>query len=395
MKKLIIVIMLLLYVNVSVAAPSYFHVTSTGADTKTGATWATAMDMAAFDAELEDNAEAGDVFFIKGPSTFSLTEDLNSSAKDGTSLLPIKIIGVLAATSNEGAAVVASDYAYSTDRPLLDCDDGAAAEWDSTIGDYYVFRNIRVISDDSYGLQCGTYGIIENCLFTQTSGSQYEATNGGVGSRWISCEMTGSSGDGIHAGGSGIRIANCYIHDVVNGINGAAAYGTVLNTIIDTTTIGMDLVSNNSWTIYGNAFYACTTGIAATDSEGNLIVNNIFDECTKPGDWATANQAYNWWDYNSMDGDSGSVENVTVGENVIDVDIALDDPTGSPGDFTLDSTATAVEGVGLMPYISGQVDIGVAQVSYDKNIGVDQDDISAAGGTTTNIKSADKSGGKQ
>jgi len=65
MKKFLIICLLFLFPSVCFGAADDYYVTTTGAGDKSGTEWAKAFDLAAFETDVEANAESGDRYFFK------------------------------------------------------------------------------------------------------------------------------------------------------------------------------------------------------------------------------------------------------------------------------------------------------------------------------------------
>lgn len=311
-------------------AAATMYVTAAGAGDKSGSSWANAMGLAEWETDVENSAEAGDVYYVE-EGTYTLTGAW-STALDGSTTAMISIIGVLSGTSNEPP--VFSDHATGANRPLI-----AAGANSFTFDDYWHIENLRVTTTSGTGLRADTSARIVNCKSYNSSGTAdreaiYITSNY---SRAIACEAQSDNGTAIYLGTYGSAIA-CYAHDSDEGID-VGSYGAVALCVLDTCVIGVIAGAGNAYVILNNTFYTCTTGLSATTSNSVIVLNNIFDECTTPANWSTAEYKSNWFDYNSWDGDKSSNTNVTAGNHSIDTDITL----GNPGndDFSITTASDA------------------------------------------------------
>lgn len=264
----------------------YRYVTPAGAGVKDGTTWAKAMGEAEFETSLEGSAVADYIYFIAG-GTYTFNSSYDSSARDGTGLLPIAIIGVKAGTTNEGANIVYSDWARADgDRPFFDC--GA---YQFKIGDYYTIRNIYFQGSIANTVNAGVYCLFENCKFDQdvAVGTDAYVLLTGSYCAVINCKFTSAKGRGIFAGGYN-RISYCYFNfpDTTYGIgiNVTSVVTFVSNNIFNACYVGLYL----NQTFYGhviqnNTFYACiwaTYGVSTgTDAPFSVVLmNNLYEAST-------------------------------------------------------------------------------------------------------------------
>lgn len=258
------------------------YVTPAGADTKTGADWAHAMGEAEFEADLEAGAEAGDIYYIKA-GTYTLDSAYDSSARAGTAVAPVSIIGVKAATTNEPP--VFADWGTwevghaADDCPLISC--GANA---CTFGGYYKIYNCYFTTTSVAGIQVGAGSVLLNCAIYNSSptGGRY-GMNGGS-SISIGCELISTNG----YAGYIVKALYSYIHDSSTGIYIGGGQANYTFNVIDTCVTGINLVSVDYATILNNTFYGVTTAVSSSDGYGTVAINNIIDTCSGDGfKWTT------------------------------------------------------------------------------------------------------------
>lgn len=298
-------------------APTYRHVTvaGSGGSPNGGTNWGDAFDFAEWISDIETNAAADWYYFVK-QDTYSFAgaplDGIDCSAVDGTYLLPIHVIGVKSGTTNVGAAVVPSDWAFNDDRPLI-----AAGAFPFLFNNYWRIFNLRVTTDHASGLKIDTGCIAWNCKVAATSTRAIH--NVGSGTRIISCEASNSGGKGIEGGSAALRVIGCYIHDCTDDIifiNNST--GVLLFNLFDTAPTGFDMSIGANHTVFGNTFYNCALAIDGTaDPVGHLYMNNIIDSSgTRGADWS-ANVGNNFWDYNNWKNNADDENNVTKGPNTL------------------------------------------------------------------------------
>lgn len=266
-------------------AAATMYVTPAGAGAKDGTTWATAFGEAEFEADLEAGAEAGDIYYVAG-GTYTLDSAYDASARDGTAVGPISIIGVASGTSAQPPTV--SDWATGDNRPLFAC---AANTF--LVGDYYKICNLRFTITTANGVQMGAGGLVFNCKSQNNSGTANRyAFFGATPSQYISCEAISDLGIGMNC----TTAIFCYIHDSATGID-ALGNSKYLFNIIDTCTTGISIASDDIVLGFGNTIYNTTTSVSATDSYADVWINNIVDTTTDGFLWTTQTNI-NFFAYN-------------------------------------------------------------------------------------------------
>lgn len=368
MKKLLILIILLI-ANVCYGAAAVMYVTVAGGGSgQTGVDWDHAFAMSDFLTDYTTAAEDGDVYYIAG-GTYSFAGNVDASGRDAAAANPIELIGVKSGTTNEPP--IASDYAHTADRPYFDCTTNSVS---FATGDYHKATGIKFVFDNTTGLNSGAYNVIEECYLENDTGtnSAYEAMTAGSYSLIIGCELKSVTNGSAIMTGTGNKLLYCYIHDSGIGINTNSSNSIIANCIFADCTVGLDLGGDYNTTVLNNIVHSCSTGITATTAYGVTLVNNIFDECsgTIPGTWTGSEIKINYYDYNSWDGDSASLNNITKGANSVDTDITPN------ADYSVPAAATTVLGTGK----SISTNEGVTDADYKVNIGVDQDDNASGGG---------------
>ena len=362
MKHLVLTIsFILLYCRLCFGAAAVMYVTVDGADTKDGTTWAKAMGLAEWETNVEGSAEAGDVYYVAG-GTYTLTNAWDT-ALSGTKTSHIKIIGVKSGTSNEPP--VFSDWAYTTDRPLI-----AAAANSFTFEDYWEIRNLRVTTTAAGGFQVDLACYIINCHSNNSSETtdRFAIYGWNYDNKYINCEAQSSVGYGIYPYHNPADIIGCYIHDCKIGIREQDKLRVIGNIIGICTDEGLTVASRVANIIINNTFYDCGTGIYGTTGTLNAFYNNIIKDCLV-GARFSADYDSNIFDYNCWD-NVNDTTNVTWGNNRVEGDPSMTEPWN--GDFTLESGSNCLDAgmqVGTNQGATGD---------YKVNIGADQNDNTAA-----------------
>jgi len=279
------------------AINAYWHVKQGGAGLKNGTNWANAADEPAMEIFLEGAVVPGDVIFVmKG--TYTLDSAIDFSARSGTAVSPIVIIGVKDTTTNVGANITYADWSrLAADRPFFDC-----VTFNFKSGNYFICRNISFQGEASYLVWSGIYNIFENCKFENDNGAssaEYGLLLGASG-YVLNCEFTSANSRGLICGGNSGVFFN-YFHDFPDAANGI---GIVTNgvtisihfNIFDNCTIGISSVSRDDCDIINNTFYETATGISETDGERWVCINNIMEGNNTAGFlWTTQTDHNFFW----------------------------------------------------------------------------------------------------
>jgi len=333
------------------AINDYFHVTAAGAGDKSGDSWANAMDEAAFKAHLEGAVVAGDVHFVKD-DTYTLDSSIDSSARSGTAVSPIVIIGVKSGTTNEGANVAYSDWSRdAADRPFFDC-----VTFKITTGDYYVLRNLSLEGSDTEVLEVGLVNIVENCKGYNDSGvANHDCLKTGTYGNVINCEIESESGDGI-AAGSYSNVSFCYIHDCDNagyaGIKISSNICDLAFNILDNCAIGISSSSRDVIQVLNHTFYGCGVDVNETNGYGWSCINNLHEGSTTDGyKWTTQTDINFFWKNHGNDARCNDMWDLVDTTTVFqDYEVSTGDPKfTTPGsDFSLqDSSPNIDNGMGI------------------------------------------------
>jgi len=277
------------------AINKYWHVASDGTgNTTEGTTWATAINCDSLMHILVNDVVAGDVFYIKS-GTYTPSGSIDFSARDGSAISPIAFIGIKATTTNEGSAIDSTDWAHTTERPLL-----ALGTNNYLTSDYCRTRNISIQGTTANNYYCGSYNTVICCKFDNNYGSAAAryGLRTSTGCIVIGCEFvsSGGYGSGLNTGGSN-RVLFNYFHDMVDGTAGVGVnVGSTVNTIAFNKfvkcRIGITSAAQSNSTYINNTFFACTTSINATTDYGVCVINNILDSSKTDGmKWGTQTDA--------------------------------------------------------------------------------------------------------
>ncbi len=306
---------------------------------------------------------AGDTIKLSA-GTHTLSGNI-AAGTAGTAVAPLYFEGVNATT---GVGPV-----YGANRPVV-----AAGAYTFIFASYYSVENVVVTTAAAAGLSGGTYSSVKNCKSTQSgSGTTKVAITIDSYSSTLFCEATGT-GTGI-SGGLYAFVYGCYVHDNVLGINVAGGGTAIVNTVIDTCATGISAASVDYLRLISSVIYNSTTlGVSATDSLGDVFLNNIISQCAVGASWTTANQLINTWEgnlWNNTDDIQGT--SVTMGASDLTLAVGTQCMNApATGDFTLT----------YAPALTAAVQIttnqGVSVAGFHWNIGVDQTDAAASGGAT-------------
>jgi len=312
------------------------YVTTTGATTKTGATWATAMDLAALKTHLDGSSSGAgdDIYMMQG--TYTAVSDWAYTALDGTSDNPWRFIGVKTGTTAEPPTQ--SDWSDKSDRPSL-----VWADYNFSFDDHWQIYNF-IGTSSLYGFRFDSNALFYNCKFTSTaaSSSLSAISCGAFDGRVIGCETITANGRGVK-GNAGVMVFNHYSHDCSIGVYVGGEACNIINSILDTcTNAGIQVSgSRNSISIINNSIYNCTDGIDILAGSNPTILSNSFSSCTNGIIHATSGQTGTFPDWNNYSGNTADVTNVTKGGNATANSPGYTDAAN--GDFTLGTSSAMRE----------------------------------------------------
>ena len=313
------------------------YVTPAGATTKTGATWATAMSIVEFEADVEGSAEAGDIYYVAG-GTYTFTGDI-LTALDGVAPDYISVIGVASGTSNEPPVYL--DWAYNDDRPLF-----SVGEYTFQVDDLWKIFNIRAEGTDSWLLRADGFAIVYNCKATNTSeaGGDHGFYGGGSYARFINCEGISTNGSAFVLS-SFSTVIYCYAHDSASGFKFTADCCSALFCIADTcSTLGISLEDEFYHNLINNTVYNCGVGISniTITSYGCIVINNIINDCTTGISWNASTEG-NFFMNNNLEGNGTEWTNPPVGIGVDHEKTTVDPQFTGANDFSLGSGSGCID----------------------------------------------------
>ncbi len=321
---------------------TYMHVTVAGAGDKSGSSWANAMGYAEFETDFEGSSAAEDIYIVK-EGTYTLTSDMAASGRNGTTTDVISVWGVKSATTNEGAAVVASDLAYGTARPLF----AGGADYGFEVGSYWELVGIRVTtSKTGRAIYINAGSKVSNCYASNTSASadQYALYANGVDNMIENNELICTNGYAAFIYDEGTTLQYNYIHDSKVGMRENARLHIFRNTF-DTCTTGISIAGRLGCCVNGNVVYNCTDGISILAGYSNHFTNNSITDCVDGV--ASATKLYtNFFDYNNWYNNTNDINGggAEKGMHATAVDPEYTDAPN--GDFSTDATS-AMRGAGL------------------------------------------------
>lgn len=347
-------------------AAANMYVTVAGAGVKDGSDWDNAFGYAEWETDVEGSVEAGDRYYIEA-GNYVFTSAL-TTATDGTAADPIQFIGVASGTSNEPPD--SSDYPTGSNRPTMTT--GA----NGFIMDNFVrFENLRFEGTGDPIANTDAGGVWKNNYGNNSSGS---GNRGGLisGDRgvMVDCEAECVNGRAIMTGPN-VLLLDCYMHDSDVGVWGLSSGLSVVNSIFNTCTTGVQSSANRQgFNIINNTFYSGTLAVDLNNQDASTVYSNIIDAYINGID--ADNPRINILDHNVYDVSGQEVVTGEQGDNKVSGDPGLTDPTGTPPDFTVGSGSNVLDaGFQFGLTITG----GALAGDYKINSGVDQDDNIAAG----------------
>lgn len=301
-------------------AAATMYVTVTGAGDKSGDSWANAMDLSAWENDVENNMETGDEYRVYS-GTYTLTNNWNTTQSGGN------VIGVQDQVG-EGTPAVGDN------RPLI-----AAGAYEFTFYGYHFFRNIRVTTAAAFGFEASIRVTYENCKVTQTStGRGFSSTSEAL---LINCEIDNAAGWGAYLGSSS-HIVGCLFTNSLYG--GYISTGSISFSIFDTCTVGAILGYNIN--ILNNSFFgdkenqdSAMIGIWGVNQPAQAIINNIFNDLDIGISYSTSVRNV-YLDYNNFYENTTDINKATIlkGSNTTTVDPEFTDTDSV--DFSLGSNSS-------------------------------------------------------
>lgn len=311
--------------------------------------------------QVTSGVVAGNTVYIKA-GTYGSTINTDTA---GTGTAPVRW---------RGYNTTRTDNPTGTDRPLIDCANTLANGIVSDVADQW-WQHLRVDDCTGDGITYGGGATFENVKSSNNTDDGWDDT-ANTGLMCYRCEANGNSSVGFEATSSAtaslIQLAGTYIHDNTGAGTGTGAQGAVLFTITESN--GGDGIDETGHCINSIAYN--NTG-ASSDGFNESSSNNAFLNCVaiNNGRYGFAGtDSYGAFDYNGYNSNGTAGLNVLLaGPNDVTAAPSLTDEAN--GDFTLEagSPYLATGFPQAMPGVTGD---------YQMNIGLDQDDNTAAAATT-------------
>lgn len=318
-------------------------ITPTGAGDKSGIGWANAMDIPAWEADMEGASEPGDRYFpMGGVGAYELQSNI-AAMRNGTQQNNICIYGVKPGTTNYPPEETDwADWVGGEERPLID--EGEKGGVFFRVQHYWDVRNMwfrkrgSIAGGYAFRGDHGGYCInskFEN-LVTGVGDSWALYRKGGAGATIIDCELVCTNGFAISM--ENTKVAYCQAHDSRVGYQIDAGYNTIIGSIADKMTeSGIYIPEASFCMIIGNTINDCERGI---DNENAIIVtgylsifNNILSNCGTGIHYDAATLG-DYIDWNNYWNNTDDVVNAVKGANAMAID--PDYNNESAGDLSLD-----------------------------------------------------------
>ena len=314
---------------------------------------------------------AGNTIYIAGGTYNEVganTYVLNTAVAGGAGT-PIKWIGYKSGTARTAATL--------TDRPLFD----ATGVTNGIVADVAgnIFYNLRTTGATAAGITVSSTDLFLNCQSYSNGTTGFTLSAGLL----IGCESSLNTTIGFSLA-LGTQVWSCYSHD--NTTTGLTSSGGLVQESISesNSSHGFSFSGLSDPGVYRNLIAYGNTG-AAVDGVNSSVgasgitrsfINCIFATNGRYGFNTVTSTLY--FNYNCYNGNgTAGLNGITGGANDTTADPLFTAPTANPPDFTV-SSSSPVLGVGF-PDANWAVNIGLATGAYKQNIGVDQDDNTAAG----------------
>jgi hypothetical protein len=275
---------------------AYYHVHSGGSNTSPYDTWAKAATSVQTIIDLPGLA-AGDIVYCKG--TLQAGGAVDFDGNSGTWDDPIKFIGVNDATTNEGAAIVASDL--GTNRYHIDANEGSYNAATINGMNYVWFLNFQFENSgngDGLSVVGAEYTVWVNCRFTgnaaygvddayllnQSAFKQcmFDANNTGIDypdslSYFVACRFSLNTTEGMESAGTtsaGPLVLGCVFSG--NGTGGeSTAAGCFVGCVFD----DHDGGANDYGASVSGSVYKCYIGCRFTNNDVGLDTTSGSEAC--------------------------------------------------------------------------------------------------------------------
>ncbi len=321
-------------------AAAIMYVTQAGGGvSQDGTDWDNAFSLTEWQNDVENNMEAGDIYYVAG-GTYTLGGAWNTALSgDVNHFNMVHVIGVKSGTTAEPPTT--ADWAYLDDRPLI-----AAGANTFTWEDDTIFRNLRVTTTAPEGFAVDDWCQFYNCKSTNSSG---------VGGRAafftsllcfaINCEGISTLGLSFQFSAFGNRAVNCYAHDSNKGILIQSNYGTYVGNIVaNNTAVGIHLATAGAGfsgtVVHNNTIYNSTKGLLLNYAYNAIFYNNIIANNSMSGIEMSTENFSNYRDYNCSFGNGDDFVRATAGANSITTDPLFMDAAN--GDFRLKANSPCI-----------------------------------------------------
>ncbi len=337
------------------------------------------------DAFFEALTAGNDVYVKSG--TMTLTENLNV-AKDGVS----------SSDRNEiiGYDTTHDDTCDSTDRPII-----ITGAYTFTFDNYWLIKNLHIITVSSTGVSLDTYAVAENCKIENFSSSadypalNFSSTTNGIA---LSNELVSIKGMAFWYGSGTLKHAKAnYLHSSKNGIytvGNALSNASIMFSIFENiTSTAIESVLSQRANVEYNTFNKCVTAYSDSGAPEDLYIsNNIFNDSSIESITLGTASTSNLLNYNNFYGNTSDVTNITkrCGNIALDPEFTFVAPAGTDDSGVADKATSMVDtsenfvtlGVTVGKTIYNTTDCSVGTITSISTTTNPNDTINFSGGLT-------------
>lgn len=260
-----------------------YRVKPTHAGDYSGSSWANAMGWAEFATSIVA-ASAGDIYYIMEGS-YTMTASVDASARAGSNVDPISVIGVNDNTTNEDP--VYADWSVGfingevDDRPII-----TTGTYTFTTPTFTKMMNITMTGTSTTMFSLYNDSTAFNCKVINSSGTadRYCFYVGNASTAYL-CEACGVVGTGVVCRGFyGPNILFfCYAHDCNSGFYfSSTTVTTLLHCIAEDCALYGIYGSTTPFNLFNCSINDCAIGVYTT-TPVRVGVNNILEGCTTSG----------------------------------------------------------------------------------------------------------------